>query len=305
MLSVLAIAKSVPLFFKFANDCRCCLEGKQGLKLMWFPSSDRRRRGPVSGILTGFWVSFKSSQAHQMLPQVITLKMWQEQTLFPQGYVCFQMWNSTRKMGTFLSFFLSVPNGSGKEEEEGNLHIQEKKKKIHRNLLKYWSELGLDLLAFLLLHPDIHLTLCPVTMGRCGAEPSILKSSFKEREEQIPPSTLLFYWDFSGAGDRMTDVSMTESPQSCIREGPWARNRWQIYSNPTFTNILERTSASDPNYSFPTCGVFLHWVALWLLVRWKFFRKRLKGISPLKKKKKKVGIGRRRWGRLKCTVVFI
>lgn len=47
MLSVLAIAKSVPLFLKFANGCRCWLEEKQGLKRMWVPSSDRRGRGPV------------------------------------------------------------------------------------------------------------------------------------------------------------------------------------------------------------------------------------------------------------------
>lgn len=190
MLSVLAVAKSVPLFFKFANDCRCCLEVNQGLKRMWFPSSDRRGRGPVSGVLSGVWVSLKSSQGHQVLSQMITLKMWQGQALSPQGYVCFQMWNSTRKMGTFLSFFLSVLNGSRKEEEEGNLHIQ----KIHRNLLKYWSDLGLDLLA-VLLYPDVHLTLCPFTMGRCGTKPSILKCSFRERE-QIPPCTLFSYWEF-------------------------------------------------------------------------------------------------------------
>lgn len=61
MLSVLAIAKSVPLFLKFANDCRCCLEVKQGLKRKWFPSSDRRGRVPVSGILAEVWVSLKSS----------------------------------------------------------------------------------------------------------------------------------------------------------------------------------------------------------------------------------------------------
>lgn len=43
----------------------------------------------------------------------------------------------------------------------------------------------------------------------------------KEREEQIPPSALLSHWYFSRAGDRVTShVSMTESPQSCIRKGP-------------------------------------------------------------------------------------
>lgn len=171
------------------------VEVKQGLKRMWFPISDRRGRDPISGILAGVWVSLKSSQAHQVLSQVITLKMWQDQAVSPQGYVCFQRWNSTGKMGTFLSFFLSVPNGSRKEEEEGNLHIK-KKKKQQRNLLKYWSELGLDLLAFLLLpYPDVHLTLCPFTMGRCGAGPSILKCSsnaaLSQRERRTNPSFCL------------------------------------------------------------------------------------------------------------------
>lgn len=139
MLSVFAIAKSVPLFFKFSNDCRCCLEVKQGLRRMWFPSSDRRGKGPVSEILAGIWVSLKSSQAHQVLSQVITLMMWRDQALSPQGYVCFQMWNSTGKMGTFLSFFLSVPNGSRKEEEEGNLHIQKNTEKPFEVLKWAWS----------------------------------------------------------------------------------------------------------------------------------------------------------------------
>lgn len=74
MLSVLAVAKSVPLFFKFANDCRCCLE-VNGVEENVVPPSDRRGRGPVSGVLSGVWVSLKSSQGHQVLSQMITLKM--------------------------------------------------------------------------------------------------------------------------------------------------------------------------------------------------------------------------------------
>lgn len=71
---------------------------------------------------------------------------------------------------------------------------------------------------------DVHLTLFPLTMGRCGAEPSILKCSFKQKEKQIPPSTLLSYWGFSRAGDRMSShVSVTESPQSSVRKGPWTQ----------------------------------------------------------------------------------
>lgn len=118
------------------------VEVKQGLKRMWFPISDRRGRDPISGILAGVWVSLKSSQAHQVLSQVITLKMWQDQAVSPQGYVCFQRWNSTGKMGTFLSFSLSVPNGSRKEEEEGNLHIKKNPPKTEKpfEVLKWaWS----------------------------------------------------------------------------------------------------------------------------------------------------------------------
>lgn len=150
--------------------------------------------------------------------------------------------------------FISVPNGSKKRKA---IYTS---KKPHRNLLNYWSELSLDLAAFLLLpYPDVHFTLCPFIMGRCGAEPSILKCSFKEREEQIPPSTLLSHWDFSRAGDRTTSHGlMTESPQSCIRKGPWAGDGWQIYTNPTFTNTLESASASGLNYSLTTQGAFHH-----------------------------------------------
>lgn len=47
-----------------------------------------------------------------------------------------------------------------------------KKKKIHETLLRYRNKLGLDLLAFLLFpYPNVHFTLCPFAVGRCGAEP--------------------------------------------------------------------------------------------------------------------------------------
>lgn len=48
-LSTLAIAKAVPLFFNFANDCRCGLEIKHRLKRTRFPSSDRKGKGSWFG----------------------------------------------------------------------------------------------------------------------------------------------------------------------------------------------------------------------------------------------------------------
>ena len=77
MLSMLAIAKSVPLFFKFANACRCCLEIKHGLKRTGLPSSDRKGKGSCfgAGFGQGPGHHSKGSQAHDVFSQVIRLQM--------------------------------------------------------------------------------------------------------------------------------------------------------------------------------------------------------------------------------------
>lgn len=162
MLSMLPIANSVSLFFKFANDCRRCLEIKHRLRRTGLPSSDRKGKGSCFG--DGFEQGHhsKGSQAHHVFSQVIRLQMWQGQALPPQGCVCFPMW---KKCGHFYHFF-SVPNGSRKK---GRTICTSKK--IHINLLGYRNKLGLDLLAFLLFpYPDVHFTLCPFAVGKCGAD---------------------------------------------------------------------------------------------------------------------------------------
>lgn len=76
MLSMLAIAKSVPLFSKFANDCRCCLVIKHRLKRTWLPSSDGKGKGSRfgAGFGQGLGHHSKGSQAHHVFSQVIRLK---------------------------------------------------------------------------------------------------------------------------------------------------------------------------------------------------------------------------------------
>lgn len=75
MLSMLPIANSVSLFFKFANDCRRCLEIKHRLRRTGLPSSDRKGKGSCFG--DGFEQGHhsKGSQAHHVFSQVIRLQM--------------------------------------------------------------------------------------------------------------------------------------------------------------------------------------------------------------------------------------
>lgn len=78
-LSMLAIAKSVALFFKFVNDCRCGLEIRHRLKVDGrFPSSDRKGKGSCFGAGFGQGPGHhpRGSQAHHnVFSQVIRLKV--------------------------------------------------------------------------------------------------------------------------------------------------------------------------------------------------------------------------------------
>lgn len=92
MLSMLSILKSVPLFFKFANDWRCHLEIKHRLKRMGLPSSEQKGKGSCfgAGFKQGLGHHIKDSQNHHGFSQLIRFQMRQGQALPSQGYMCFQ-----------------------------------------------------------------------------------------------------------------------------------------------------------------------------------------------------------------------
>lgn len=113
---------------------------------------------------------------------------------------------------------------------------------------------SLDFLAFLLFpYPDVHFALCPFAVGRCGAEPQLLTGSSKESGKQIPP-------------------------HNCCPTGIFLEQKTKWLPICQWQKVLWAVLEKDPVQGTVTAVVFLHWVAVWLLVR--SFKKRIKETLP-------------------------
>lgn len=141
-------------------------------------------------LFQGFWLGFGChSRAPRLIRCCLKWLHWRCDKIkhFPPGVMCASRCETAQeKWGHFYHFSSLFQMEVGRKKSKA---IYTSKKKLPKNLLKYWSELGLDLLAFLLLHPEMFIL--PYSPSQWGNVGQSLQSSNAASNRRKNKSLLL------------------------------------------------------------------------------------------------------------------